>query len=80
MAPDQQDELTQDQIDERTCGERIDYWCKKMGCALIGEAVLRPGQPVEIRIGIKKLPPDVLKEMRKAEKSGQAFNPAGQPS
>lgn len=53
--------------DEQACGERISYWLKKFGCTMIPIIELRAGQVIA-RIDIQKIPPDVLKELKKQER------------
>lgn len=60
--------------DERACAERVSYWLKKYGCDLQAIATLRSGQ-VAMRIDIVKIPPEVLKKIRQAEKEGQGVRP-----
>lgn len=74
----EEQQLTQDQVDEQECGKRVDYWLKKYGCVLDGQCVLTTGQPPVIRVGIRKLPAEVLKELKKREKQGQPVGPDGQ--
>lgn len=61
--------------DEKLCGERIQYWLEKLGCALVPAIEIRGGQ-VKSRIDIVKLPPDVLKQMKK-NKSGAGLTETG---
>lgn len=74
MPPELTPEQEAAQADERACGERISYWLEKFGCAMIPVVEIRPGQ-VSARIDIQKIPPEMLKEMKKAKKNGT--NPYG---
>jgi hypothetical protein len=56
---------------EKACGEKISYWLEKFGCDLKAIAVLQNGQ-VQMRIDIVKIPPDVLRQIKKAKASGHA--------
>jgi hypothetical protein len=60
-------ELDQNKLDEQACGERINYWLKKYGCTLHGVAMLENGS-VRVQVGVQKLPPEILKEIHRAEK------------
>lgn len=66
----EQQELTQDQLDEKSCGERIDYWLKKYGCYLHGQAIIENGSCM-VRVGVQKIPLEVRKQIKDAEKHGQ---------
>jgi hypothetical protein len=57
--------------DEVACGERINYWLKKYGCSLMPVTEIRAGN-VATRVDIIKIPPEVLKQLKKAEKDGQS--------
>jgi hypothetical protein len=70
-------EQDQAALDEKTCGEHISYWLKKMGCSMVPIIELRAGQ-VAARIDIVKIPPDMLKQLRKAERDGT--QPVGPPA
>lgn len=73
MVPEQtteEVELEPDRLDEKNCAEKVDYYLKKYGCYLHGQAILENGS-VMVRVGIQKIPPEVRKEMKKAEKRGQ---------
>jgi hypothetical protein len=64
---------------EKACGERVSYALKKFGCDLRGRAVITNGN-VQVFIDIVKIPPDVLKQIKEAEKRGQpgpGFTEAG---
>lgn len=67
---EEKQELTQDQLDEQACGERVSYWLKKYGCTLHGMAVLENGS-VRIQVGIQKIPAEIRKQLKEAEKRGQ---------
>jgi hypothetical protein len=54
---------------EKACMERVQYWLKKYNCMLIPIIELRPGQ-VKARIDIEKISPEVLKQLKQAEKYG----------
>lgn len=69
MTPETE-ELEPDRLDEKNCGEKIDYYLKKYGCYLHGQAILENGT-VMVRVGVQKIPLEVRKEMKKAEKHGQ---------
>lgn len=70
-----QNQQNKNHEDEKACAERVSYWLKKYGCDLQASAHLTNGQ-VAMRIDIVKLPPEVLKEMKKAEKEGRNAGPA----
>lgn len=70
MQPQEQQEFTPDQVDEKACGEKINYWLNKYGCTLHGVAILENGS-VRVQVGVQKIPLEVRKQMKKAEKSGQ---------
>ena len=70
-----QEPPTQGHPDEKSAGEHISYWLEKLGCALIPIVEIRPGQ-VTARIDIVKIPPDVLKQMKKDKKNGVFGPPA----
>ena len=61
--------------DERACGEHITYWLDKLGCVMIPIIELRAGQVIA-RIDIQKIPPQILKQMKKQKKNGQSGSPA----
>jgi len=63
--------------DEQACGERISYILKKYGCSMVPIIELRAGQ-VAARIDIVKIPPDVLRQLKKAERDGQPLPGPGQ--
>jgi hypothetical protein len=65
--------------DEVTCGERINYWLQKLGCALVPVLEIRGGQ-VKTRVDIVKLPPEVIKQMKKAQNGGAQPPAAPAPS
>lgn len=65
----QDEEPTQDQIDERICGEKVNYWLNKMGCTLHGQAILENGSVI-VRVGIMKIPAEIRKKMK--EQAGNA--------
>jgi hypothetical protein len=56
--------------DEQAAGERISYILKKYGCSMVPVIELRAGQ-VAAKIDIVKIPPDMLRKLRKAERDGQ---------
>jgi len=66
----QESELTPDQQDEKNCGERIGYWLNKYGCTLHGVAIIENGS-ARIQVGVQKIPAEVRKAMKEAEKRGQ---------
>jgi len=63
---------------EKACGERVQYALEKFGCTLVPIIELRAGQVIA-RIDIQKVPPEVLKQLKKAKASGQqpGFGPSG---
>lgn len=69
------DTTEQDKLDEQKCAERIDYVLKKYGCMLDGTAIIKNGF-TQIQIGVNKIPADVRKQMKEAEKSGKSLSSA----
>lgn len=60
----------QNQADEKACAERIDYALKKYGCMLDGTAIIKNGF-TQIQIGVVKVPPEIRKQMKEAERGRQ---------
>ncbi len=72
MGPEEQEpELNQDRLDEQACGERVNYWLKKYACTLHGVAILENGS-VKVQVAIVKIPAEVRKAMKEAEKRGES--------
>lgn len=69
----------QNAADEKACGERIEYALKKYGCMLDGTAVVRNGF-TQIQIAIVKIPPELRRQMKEAQKNGQPTAPAAEPT
>jgi hypothetical protein len=62
-------QLNQDRLDEQACGERINYWLKKFACTLQGQCQLTNGN-VQILVGVVKIPLEIRKQLKEAEKRG----------
>lgn len=60
----------QNAADEKACGERIEYALKKYGCILDGTAIIKDGF-TRIQVGVTKMPPDMRRQMKEAERNGQ---------
>lgn len=73
------DRKEQDRADEKACGEKVAYWLKRYNCTLVPIMELRSGQ-VAARIDLQKIPPEVLKQMRQAEKEGRSGPVGPQPA
>jgi EAL domain-containing protein (putative c-di-GMP-specific phosphodiesterase class I) len=69
--PQTEDEQAANHAAEKACGEKISYWLEKFGCDLQAMATLSNGQ-VRMRIDIVKIPPDVLRQIKKAKANGQS--------
>ena len=59
--------VEQDRVDEKLCGERIEYALRKYGCMLEGTAIIKNGF-TQIQIGVAKIPADVRKKIKEAER------------
>jgi hypothetical protein len=87
MPPIAQQEIDPDVRDQNTaaekaCGERIEYALKKYGCMLDGTAIIKNGF-TQIQIAIVKIPPELRRQMKEAERNaaaGQPTAPAAEPT
>ncbi len=66
--PDTRDQNT---ADEKACGERIEYALKKYGCMLDGTCIIKNGF-TQVQIGVVKIPPELRRQMKEAERNGQS--------
>ena len=73
------DELSQEDqqihADEKLASEHIAYWLKKTGCTMVPVVTIM-GNQIRSNIDIRKIPPEVLKQLKKAERDGNSGLPA----
>lgn len=62
------------QSDEKACAERIDYALKKYGCMFDCTCIIKNGF-TQIQVGVAKIPPELRRKMKEAEKNGQPLTP-----